>query len=119
MTKFETMEAVREAVEQNQNVLTVEMYDLREAYGAGRLGVHVRANISAELEGLGLGHLPPTLPDAHYEHVRIYRKGSPAARLIAAVLEPGTENDEAIRQAVAKELATIIKQIQELVCDIT
>lgn len=58
------------------NPVTVRMFALREAYGAGRLGVHVRRNISDELSGLGLGHFPAELPDDQEKLVRLFKLGS-------------------------------------------
>ena len=38
--------------------MTVQMERIRNDYGAGRLGVHVRDGISKALHGAGLGHYP-------------------------------------------------------------
>jgi hypothetical protein len=43
--------ALKEAVEKNGNVLTVTMEQLRDAYGAAKLGVHIRDAISSTLAG--------------------------------------------------------------------
>ena len=50
------MDALRAAVEQHQDVLTVTMLDLREAVQAGRLGQHVLTTISKALAGRGFVH---------------------------------------------------------------
>jgi len=113
---FSSLEELREQVEASGNVLTVPMLDVRDAYGAGRLGIHVRNNISKALQGLGLGHYPEVLPDSQVAQIRVYKLGSPAADFIDAVLNPSTDHDEAIREATGGETATVLEQIRELVC---
>jgi hypothetical protein len=110
------MEDVKAEVSRNQDVLTVSMEALRNAYGAGRLGIHVRDGISKELHGLGVGHYPTELPDSQDESVRLYKHGTPVADVIDAVLQPGEQHDEEIREAAAKETAEVLKQIRELIC---
>jgi hypothetical protein len=114
---FSSLGELRGLIDTDQNnPTTVTMYSLREAYGAGRLGVHVRRNISDELSGHGLGHFPRELPDDQEKLVRLYKLGSPAAHLIAAVLSPSEEGDEAIREAVAGNAASLLEEVRELVC---
>jgi hypothetical protein len=114
---FESLQELRALIDTDtNNPVTVRMYALREAYGAGRLGVHVRRNISDELSGLGLGHFPGELPDDQERLVRLYKLGSPAAHLIGAVLNPSEDGDEAIRQAVAGDAASVLDEVRELVC---
>lgn len=115
---FQNLEELRDLVTQDaNNPSTIEMLSLREAYGAKRLGVHVRKNISKELAGLGLGHYPPSLPDDQTERVRVYKLGSPVANLIGAVLKPTESNDDVIRSSVQGEDTELIEQIRELVCE--
>src|SRR2546423_1034557 len=85
-------------IDANGGVVSLPMVYLRDAYGAGRLGVHVRSNISQALRGLGLAHMPPELPDSQWQEVRIYRAGSSAGRLIEAVASVGEKGDAAIRE---------------------
>jgi hypothetical protein len=113
---FDTLEELKDLVESSGGVLTVDMEDVRDAYGAGRLGVHVRLNISKALNGLGLGHYPPALPDRQWQPIRVYKLGSPAADFIGAVLDPSEDNDEVIREAAGGEAAQTLEQIRELVC---
>jgi hypothetical protein len=113
---FDTLEELKELVESLGGLLTVDMEDVRDAYGAGRLGVHVRQNISKALNGLGLGHYPAELPDRQWELIRVYKFGTPAADLIGAVRDPSVENDELIREAVGGNAAETLEQIRELVC---
>ncbi|KAA3638830.1 MAG: hypothetical protein DWP92_05565 [Armatimonadetes bacterium] len=114
---YESLEDVRQAVVDNSDVLTVEMRQLRDAHGAGRLGVHVRTNISKKLRGLGLGHYPVDLPDRQEQMIRIYRQGSPIAEIVDAVLNPSMSHDAELRQAVGGDAQQILDLVRELVCD--
>jgi hypothetical protein len=101
-----------------QGVVTTTMEVLRDAYGAGKLGVHVVANIHKALLGLGLAHYPPELPTYQEYPVRIYKMGSPVADVIDAVLEPTAAHDEELRQLLqnGQGAVEILDQIRELVC---
>jgi hypothetical protein len=93
------------------------MEEVRDAYGAQRLGSNVRTGIENELASLALGHYPQRLPDSQSALVRLYRLGSPVANLIIAVLNPTEEHDEDLRRAVASSDSAILQKIKELVCD--
>lgn len=120
--EFDSLEELRDQVEKNDGVVTVRMEEVRDAYQAGRLGVHVRSNISKRLRGLGLGHFPleaddgEPMPYRQSAPVRIYKLGSPVADLIDAVLDPGDEHDEELREAATASSSEIIDRIRELVC---
>lgn len=111
-----SLDELRGAVEGADDVLTVPMVVLRDAHGAGRLGIHVRANISKALRSLGLGHYPDPLPDSQWEQVRVYRLGTPTADLVDAVLNPSDEHDEFIREAIGGEAADTLDRVRELIC---
>ena len=97
-------------------VVTLAMGDVRDAYGAGRLGVHVRTNISKKLRSLGLASLPSReLPSEQEAHVRVYRQGGAIADLIDAVLNPSTTHDDELRAAVGGDAQVILDAIKELV----
>lgn len=113
---YKNLEELRDKVENSGDVLSVTMLELRNAYGAQRLGTVVRENISADLAGLGIGTFPDELPDYQEEHVRVYKRGSAAATLIEAVLEPNPKSDERIRAAARKEGEEVLRRIRELVC---
>src|SRR5436309_13278625 len=105
------MADIRAAVEAAGGVLTLRAGDLRDAYGGGRLSSGVRAGISRDLLGLGLGHYPQELPDWQDNPVRVYKLGSPIADLIDAVLEPSVGHDDELRQAVRGDAADIVQRI--------
>src|SRR5437867_3952104 len=109
------MADVRSAVETAGGVMTLRAGDLRDAFGGGRLSSGVRAGITRELLGLGLGHYPQELPDWQDYLVRVYKLGSPIADLIDAVLEPSMGHDEELRQAVRGDAADIVQRIRDLV----
>jgi hypothetical protein len=117
VARFESLEQLRDAVVEAGGVLTTRMEFVRDAYGKGRLGVHVRDNISKSLAGLGLGHFPRALPDRQWALVRIYKMGSPIADLIDAVLEPSPAHDSELKQAMGGGAAAILAQVKELVCN--
>lgn len=115
----EDYDALADLVDQHDDVLTVEMRLLRDVHDVGRLGKHVRENISKKLNGVGLGHFPKDeLPSSQYNDVRLYRLGSPAGSLIEAVVEPGEENDREIQKAVNSDARETIERVKELVCDV-
>ena len=58
--------------------------------------------ISRELSGVGLGHIPEVLPSYQDELVRIYKRGTRLAVMIEIILEPGTENDGKLLEQFGK-----------------
>lgn len=116
MGQYQDLQEIKNRVEAEGGVATFKMLDVRDAHGAGRLGVHVRSSISKSLLGMGLGHFPPELPDWQEDQVRIYKLGSPAADLIGAVLKPGSEGDELIRSAISGDAQGILDQVREIIC---
>jgi hypothetical protein len=110
------MNDVRSAVEEAANVRTFPMEALRDAYGAGKLGIHVRTGMSKALKSVGLAHSPDPLPVYQENLVRVYKQGTPVADLIEAAVMPGTDRDEELRQAVGGEASETLAKIKELVC---
>jgi hypothetical protein len=114
--KINDYDELRQLVIDNGGVLTVDMRVLRDIHGAGKLGVNVRANISKELRGRGLGHYPNDLPAYYWEPARVYLMGSPVGDLIEAVLSPSPDRDEVIRDVVNTDTSDTLAKIRELVC---
>lgn len=115
-----TWDGIKERVEQQGDIRTVTMEELREAYGASRLGVHVRNEISRALAGVGLGHIPEELPSYQHEQVRLYKKGTTAGELIDTVLSPGEYNDNKLVEQLGDgqaDYADIVQKIRELVAE--
>jgi len=107
---------IKNKVEQHDGVWSVSMVEVKEAYGAKRLGIIVRANITDGLHGEGLAHYPEVLPDSQEQWVTLYKMGSPAERLFQAVLSPGPGSADQIRAGLSSEAELILKEVRELVC---
>jgi len=115
--EFSTLQELREVVERNENILTIPMWKVRDAYGKERLKVHVRKGIHDELDGLGLTHMPYEIPADQNDLLRVIKKGTPVAKLIAAARRVGKpEDDQLIREAVAGDAKTTLQEIREMVC---
>ena len=113
-----TWAEIKERVEKNGNVVTITMEELRGAQGAAKLGVHVRAEISSSLAGIGLGHVPQELPNYQHEIVRLYKKGTPVGDMIDTVLTPGQQNDGKLSMQFGDgkvDYAAVLEKIRELV----
>lgn len=111
---------IKDVVEKNGNVKTFTMETLRDAHGTLKLGVHVRDEISSTLAGMGLGHVPETLPNYQHELVRVYKKGTPIGDLIETVLKPGEQNDNKLTSQFAgggPDYASMIDAIREIVAE--
>jgi len=109
---------IKNQVENSGDIISLTMSDLRDATGKDKLGVHVKAQISKTLAGMGLGHIPQELPSYQHESVRLYKRGTPIGELIEIVLQPGESNDRKLKEQFAEEkidYASIIEQIRELV----
>lgn len=114
--KINDYDELRQLVIDNGGVLTLDMKVLRDIHGAGKLGVNVRANISKELRGRGLGHYPAELPQYYWDPARVYLMGSPAGDLIEAVLAPSPERDDLIRETVNGDSSDVLAKVREIVC---
>jgi hypothetical protein len=115
--EFEDLDALIEELDRNAGVLTAAAWQVRDAYGADRLGAQVRANITMALRGRGVGHHPEAFPDRQYTLVRLYKLDSAAGRLVEAALTPGQGQDQTIREAGGDEAARLLSRVRELVCD--
>lgn len=116
MNRFDSYEGLRQLVDDEGGLVLTTMEDLRDIHGVGKLGVHVRKAIHDNLEGQGLGHLPLELPAYQHEEVRIYKLGSPIAKVVNAVVRPSEAGDEVLRQSVGTEAQVLLTKIKELVC---
>lgn len=113
--EFENLDELRAAVEAGNGVLTLPAWQIRNAYGAERLGAQVRTNISRELRGRGLGHFPEDLPDRQHQPVRVFQIASPAGAIIEAALTPGDAYDVKLRDA-GSGAAELLDKVRALVC---
>lgn len=117
MANVANFEELKAKVEANQNVLSTTMEELRDIYGVRRLGVHVCAEISGKLQGVGLGHYPEELiPDA-WEAVRLYKLGTPLGDMMTAAKNPGEDGDNTLRELAGGDARETLSQVKALVCD--
>ena len=113
-------DSIKTNVENAGNVLSTSMATLRDAHGAAKLGVNVRTDITAQLAGMGLGHVPKELPTYQEELVRLYKRGTAIGDLIETLLSPGEKNDKKLVEQLGDsdvKYAEIIEQIRDLVGD--
>ena len=71
MQTFNNLEELRSAILAAGGELSLLAWQIRDAYGVRRLGSTVRANISEELEALGVRHSPVLFPDRANELVNL------------------------------------------------
>jgi len=83
--QVENWPALLAAVESNAGIQRVTMETLRKLEGRQRVGRHILTTIEEKLATLGLGHLPQELPNRQQQSVLLYRQGTPASEVIAAV----------------------------------
>jgi len=115
---FKTYDDLIEIIDAGQGVTTCLMQELRNAHGAGKLGVNVVANISEALDHRGLSHFPNPLPANQLDKARIFKRGTPVGEVIRAVLTvDDTKSDDVLRNIAGNTGNDIIKKIRELVCD--
>lgn len=111
--RYNSLTELKNAVQTNGGVMTVDVADIRDAYGAQRLGSQVREEVIRRLKSLGLEHRPKTFPHYQEERVRLFIKDSPPGRLIRDVEHIAPAADRRIRAAAARD--GVIQQIRELV----
>ncbi len=111
---YESLEEIKEAVVGHGGVLTLDMAQLRDAYGADRLGSHVREGIKAKLKKLGLAHRPRRLPNYQEDAVRLYVRKSPVGDLLKAAFRPGESSDKILRRLANGEAERKLRQMTEL-----
>ena len=103
-------------IETNDGVIVVEMWRLRDAHGADRLGVNVNAAISEELDHRGIGHLPPSLPLSQHEPARLYKKKSAVGRFISALAKFDEKSNQKLRSLANDDSEKIVQRIKEMIC---
>lgn len=111
---------IKSQVENAGGVVSVTMETLRNAHGAGKIGVHVKDAISNQLAGMGLGHVPVALPSYQHEMVRVYKRGTPVGEFIEIVLTPGEQNDKMLNERFAEEgpdYGDMVNKIREIVAE--
>lgn len=113
-------EKIKADVEAAGNVKTVPMEVLRNAHLSGRTSERIRSEISESLQGIGLAHVPKTLPRYQHDLVRLYKRGTPVGNLIDLILEPSEEGDDMLTSRSEEpkvDYAAIVRQIRDLVSE--
>lgn len=112
--KFKNLDQVRSAVESNDGILSIEMGELRDAYGAGKLGVNVVSSISHELLAQGIKHWPPELPVKQWERVRLFKANTNLANIIELLNKFEDANDNRLIELTTSEAQHKIEQIKKI-----
>ncbi len=113
MARYADLDAVADDVYE-RGVVTISAREIRNAYGAERLGVNVRSAIRQELRARGLTLYPPRIPDSQGDMVRIYQSDGPVGDLIQAVMRPDPSNDFLLREAALGEARVLLETIRNL-----
>lgn len=113
-SSFANLDKLKDTVEQKDGILSLEMWKLRDAYGAERLGVNVRSNISKELMSRGLDHYPKPLPEYQEDSIRVFKQGTLVADLIKALEVPTLNGDKLLRKIADGGAQKTLDKISEL-----
>ena len=114
--EIETWEDLREATTANQGVYLTDMGVLKRIKKAGRLGNLVREEISNRLTGIGLGHLPSSLPAYQEQQVILYVKGGQVGKVVEAITgPPGEEAAEELRNLNSDTTQDKLLRIKEII----
>lgn len=97
-----TVQDIKILITDNNDVVTLQMDDLKGIVNAGKLGVNVLKRISDSLRSEGIGHVPVDLPQYQHNNVKLYIINSGVGSLITAVLNATEKNDEYLREAVKR-----------------
>ena len=117
-SKITDWSKLRAELEVREGVMSVDMHVLRRLNDSRRMGTVIGEQISKKLQSLGIGHFGPELPRYSDDMVRLFILGSSAAELMGAIQNPGEQQDEVIRRAVASDSQEVLIKIRGLVCDL-
>lgn len=101
MTKH-TLGSLDQDIRANGGLLTINMEDLRDTFGAQRLGKHVRENITETLKRQGISHYPDPLPNSQLAFIRLFRTDSQVGELMRAIEHPDPNTDQFVLQSIKK-----------------
>ena len=106
-------------VNDNGGVVVLQMREIRDAYGAQKLGSQVVRDIEKAITAQGLAYYPtPSIPGNQNEWVTLYLPGSPAGKLINAVLSPSAESREIICDALSGADKDALREIKGIIEDL-
>lgn len=115
MASVKSYQELADLVKGRGGVEPIDMGELRDLEGAGKLGRYVRENISKSLAAHGLGHFPEDLPIYQHEFVRVYERNSQIGRVVGAVLHPSTKGDDTLRGLAGSDDRDLLEQVRKLV----
>jgi hypothetical protein len=115
--KYKSLAEIASAVDAQDGLMTLFMWQVRDAHGAGRLGVNVCTEIASEFEELGIRHNPSKIPSEQGTMIRLWRAKSAVDKLIRAARKVGYEYDEELRSAAAGEARSVLAKVAALVSD--
>lgn len=101
-----------EQVKKNDGFLSLEMKDVRNAYGAQKLGTDVREGIEKALQAQNLSYHPREIPRYQDQWIILYLPESPAEVIINAVLRPGSASGEVIHAALSGTHKAALREIK-------
>lgn len=113
--QFIDFNRIRDMLEKRAGgVATLNMWQLRDAYGAVKLGSLIVEEISQELDRRGIGHIPVELIPDQWEKARVYLRAGPCGKLLDAAVNPGNDTDESLREFASDQNSLIVDQIRRL-----
>jgi len=109
---------IKAAIQAEGGIAHIQMVQLRDAAGWGKLGVNVVVDIANKLRDQGIGTLPAVrqLPLSQYEQVRVHLKNSRVGEVIAAVTKPSISGDKLLRDIGDDDAAEVLDRVREMVC---
>jgi len=114
MSATSRMKKLAETVAEAGDVLCVKMSELRDAAGWDRLTKGTFGAIEDGLRQNALWHFPELVINRE-ARVRVYKVGTPAGKLIEAVLNPTDAGDELLREAGGDEAKRLLQDIRQLI----
>jgi hypothetical protein len=115
---IDSFEDLGSVVDLKGGVYTVSASKLRDLIGNDRLGARVSVAILEALDAKGLSTFPAAGPFLKDDLVRVYRKGSPVAKLHEAIAAVGADSDKFLRAVTSKtKLAGLVGRLKDLVAE--
>ena len=116
MPKLTDYDSIKSTLDSCGGVLTVEMYELRDINGSGRLGPYVVEAISKQLAARGVGHFPEELPQIQWHKVRLFGLGGEISELYKLLADISEEGDEKLKEFTNDSAKEKIDRIRQIVC---
>lgn len=115
--EFDNIDELEEVVKEDDGLVDVQMWQLRDGIGWDRLTTGALRAIHDELTQRGLGYFPQPLSPHRHDSVRIYKRGTAVGNLVEAVLTPTEAGDQLLRETASGDAAAMVEKIRRLVCE--